>query len=172
MSKTCCRRSRLRPSAGLEATTAKERLEEVGPNRLPEPEKDPAWKRFLAQFTDPLVLTLLAAAVVAVIVGISGGEAPDQGWLSRFADAIAIVLIVLLNAIIGFYQEARAEQALEALEKLTAPSARVRRDGQLMEIESAFLVPGDILELEAGGTPSRPMPASCTRWTWRPRSRR
>ncbi|MEZ4447672.1 MAG: cation-translocating P-type ATPase, partial [Polyangiaceae bacterium] len=129
---------------------AARRLEELGPNRLPARPREPVWRRFAAQFTDPLVLTLLAAAVVAVVVGLSGGEAAGQSWLSRFADAIAILLIVLLNAVIGFYQEARAEQALEALEKLAAPVAKVRRDGKLMEIESAFVVPGDILELEAG----------------------
>lgn len=139
------------PADGLTTEEAKSRLERCGLNRLPKPPKDPAWKRLLAQFTDPLVLTLLAAAVVAVIVGISGGEAEaGASFLSRFADAIAILLIVILNAVIGYYQEARAEQALEALEKLTSPSARLRRDGVLVESESAFVVPGDILELEAG----------------------
>jgi P-type Ca2+ transporter type 2C len=139
------------PSEGLSAAEALERLDRYGPNRLPEHPKDPAWKRLLAQFRDPLVLTLLAAAAVAVVVGLSGGEAgADASFLARFADAIAILLIVVLNAVIGFYQEARAEQALEALEKLTSPSARLRRDGTLVEVESALVVPGDILELEAG----------------------
>ncbi|MEZ4441490.1 MAG: cation-translocating P-type ATPase [Polyangiaceae bacterium] len=137
------------PEHGLSDADAEERLAAVGPNRLPVPPKDPAWKRFLAQFTDPLVLTLLAAAVVAVFVGLSGNHGGGS-WLSRFADAIAIGLIVLLNAVIGFYQEARAEQALEALEKLAAPVAKVRRGGKVREIESAFVVPGDILELHAG----------------------
>ncbi|HZO14275.1 MAG TPA: cation-translocating P-type ATPase, partial [Polyangiaceae bacterium] len=138
-------------SSGLDAGEAKKRLEKYGPNRLPEREKDPAWRRFLAQFGDPLVLTLLGAAVIAVIVGVSGHEAGSgASFLSRFADAIAILLIVILNAIIGYYQEQRAEAALEALQKLAAPSARVRRGGNVVEIPAAEVVPGDLLELEAG----------------------
>jgi len=138
------------PADGLTHEEAESRLERCGRNKLPEQEKDPAWKRILAQFTDPLVLTLLAAAGVAVVVGISGGSHPGASFLSRFADAIAILLIVILNAVIGYYQEQRAEQALEALEKLTSPTARLRRSGALVELESALVVPGDILELEAG----------------------
>ena len=142
---------RVSPAEGLTRAEAERRLAEHGPNRLPEQPKDPAWKRLLKQFTDPLVLTLLGAAVVAVVVGVSGGEAGHQAsFLSRFADAMAILLIVILNAVIGFYQEARAEAALEALSKLAAPTARVRRDGDVREIEAADVVTGDILELEAG----------------------
>jgi P-type Ca2+ transporter type 2C len=136
-------------ASGLTAAEAKARLEEYGENRLPDQTKDPGWLRFLKQFTDPLVLTLLAAAVVAVFVGMSGGD--DGGsWLSRFADALAILLIVVLNAVIGFFQERRAEAALDALQQMTAPTAKVRRDGELVEVASALVVPGDILEFEAG----------------------
>ncbi len=134
---------------GLTAADAAARLRDDGPNRLPEPPKDPAWKRLLAQFTDPLVLTLLGAAVVAVVVGMSG-EHEGTSWLGRFADAIAILLIVILNAVIGYFQEARAEAALDALQKLAAPSARVWRGGELMVVPAAEVVVGDLLELEAG----------------------
>ncbi len=133
---------------GLTSGEAEERLAKYGRNELPEPEKDPAWRRLLSQFTNPIVLTLLAAAVIAVIVGASEGG--EGGFLSRFADAIAILLIVVINACIGFYQERRAEAALDALRKLAAPHARVRRDGKVKEMLAAELVPGDLIELEAG----------------------
>ena len=136
------------PSDGLTSKEAAARLEQDGPNRLPEQPKDPAWRRFLQQFLDPLVLTLLAAAMVAVVVGLSGHE--GGSFLSRYADAIAILLIVILNAVIGYYQEARAEAALEALQNMAAPHARVRRDGNIIDIDAADVVVGDILELEAG----------------------
>ena len=76
---------------GLTDAEADERLNRYGQNRLPEPEKDPAWRRFLAQFADPLVLTLVVAAVIAVVVGLSGAE--GGSFMSRYADAIAIMLI-------------------------------------------------------------------------------
>jgi Ca2+-transporting ATPase len=136
---------------GLDESEAAKRLLEYGPNKLPDPPREPAWRRFLAQFTDPLVLTLLAAAAVAVLVAVSGAEAqPGASWLSRFADAIAILLIVIINAVIGYYQEQRAEAALDALQKLAAPHARVRRSGKLLDLMAEQLVPGDLLELEAG----------------------
>jgi Ca2+-transporting ATPase len=133
---------------GLTREEADERRARWGANVLPEQPKDPAWRRLLAQFTDPLVLTLLGAAGVAVAVGMSGGHAGS--WLSRFADAIAILLIVVLNALIGFFQEKRAEAALDALKKLAAPQARVRRASKVMIVPAADVVPGDLLELEAG----------------------
>jgi Ca2+-transporting ATPase len=91
---------------GLPAREAASRLEQCGPNTLPKPEKDPAWRRILSQFKDPLVLTLLGAAVIAVFVASSEGQG---SFISRYADAIAILLIVLLNAVIGYYQEQRAD---------------------------------------------------------------
>ncbi len=133
---------------GLLPSEAERRLATCGRNELPAPAPDPAWRRLLSQFTDPIVLTLLGAAVVAVFVGMK--ESGDRSLLMRFADAIAILIVVLLNALIGFFQERRAEAALEALRKLTAPTARVRRGGQRLEIAAALLVPGDLIELEAG----------------------
>ena len=98
------------------------------------------------------MLTLLAAAVIAVIVGLTakGDGTEGESLLQRFGDAIAILLIVILNAFLGYYQERRAEAALEALQKLSAPNARVRRDGKAAVIPAEEVVPGDILELEAG----------------------
>ncbi|MBK8252987.1 MAG: cation-translocating P-type ATPase [Polyangiaceae bacterium] len=134
---------------GLLDSEAAERLEKHGKNRLPEPAKRSALLRILDQFTNPLVLTLLAAAVIAVAVAFTG-EAAKLGFLARFGDAIAILLIVVLNAFLGYYQERRAEAALDALQKLSAPSARVRRGGKVVVISAEDVVPGDLLEIEAG----------------------
>lgn len=134
---------------GLTDEDAAERLVKHGKNKLPEPEKKSAILRILDQFTNPLVLTLLAAAVIAVGVGFTG-EAAKLGFLTRFGDAIAILLIVVLNAFLGYYQERRAEAALDALQKLSAPAARVRRAGKVMMLAAEDVVPGDLLEIEAG----------------------
>jgi P-type Ca2+ transporter type 2C len=135
-------------SAGLSDAEARDRLARHGPNRLPEAKKKSAALRILEQFINPLVLTLLAAAAIAVVVGISAGS--EHGFLGRFGDAIAILLIVILNAFLGYYQERRAEAALDALQQLSAPNARVRRGGKVVVVPAADVVPGDILELEAG----------------------
>jgi len=138
----------VRSSDGLTEAEAEKRLKEHGPNRLPEGKKKSALLRLLEQFANPLVLTLLAAAIIAVVVGFTA--AAHESFLTRFGDAIAILLIVVLNAFLGYYQERRAEAALDALQKLSAPSARVRRDGKVAVISAENVVPGDILELEAG----------------------
>jgi P-type Ca2+ transporter type 2C len=135
-------------SDGLSSEDAAERLREHGPNALPEPARKPWWLRMVQQFANPLVLTLLAAAAIAVVVAMTGRA--EKSWLSRFGDAIAILLIVVLNAVIGYYQERRAEAALDALKRLAAPHARVRRGGKVLDVTAAELVPGDLLELEAG----------------------
>jgi Ca2+-transporting ATPase len=136
------------PSKGLSREDVIARLAEHGPNRLTDPPRKSNWLRFLQQFTNPLVLTLLGAAVIAVVVGLS--NASDQGFLTNFGDALAILLIVVLNAGLGFVQESRAEAALEALKGMTAPTARVRRDGEVSVVNAYDLVPGDVLEMEAG----------------------
>ncbi len=135
-------------SAGLSAAAVAERMAEVGPNQLPAGKKKSALLRIAEQFINPLVLTLLAAAAIAIVVGFTASS--TQSFLSRFGDAIAILLIVVLNAFLGYYQERRAEAALDALQKLSAPNARLRRDGKLVVVPAAEVVPGDILELEAG----------------------
>ena len=133
---------------GLSEEEARRRLAEHGKNRLPDEPKKSNILRFLEQFANPLVLTLLVAAVIAVVVGITANQ--SESFLVRFGDAIAILLIVILNAFLGYYQERRAEAALEALQKLSAPSARVRRGGKAVILTSEEVVPGDLLELEAG----------------------
>ena len=135
-------------SAGLTEAEAERRLGAHGPNRLPDEKKKSNLLRLLEQFANPLVLTLLAAAAIAVFVGFTSGH--EAGLLARFGDAIAILLIVVLNAFLGFYQERRAEAALDALQRLSAPNARLRRGGKVMVVPAAQVVPGDILEIEAG----------------------
>ena len=123
--------------SGLTADEAARRLAEYGPNELQEAPRKPAWIRFLGQFTDLIVIVLLAAAVVSAIV-------------HEASDAIAIAVIVVINGILGFVQEERAEKALAALKRLAAPKARVVRDGQHLEIESRDVVPGDLVEIDTG----------------------
>lgn len=135
------------PRIGLDKDEVAIRLQRHGPNELPKPPKKSDLLRFLEQFADPLVLTLLGAAVVALLVGLSDAEG---SFLRRFADAIAILLIVILNAVLGFVQERRAEAALDALQDMAAPHARVRRKEGVAMVPARELVPGDILELEAG----------------------
>lgn len=122
---------------GLTAADVAARLVQHGPNRLAEKLPRPAWLKFLDQFKSLLILILLGAAVLAGAVG-------------ELKDSLVIVFVVLLNAALGFFQEHRAESALAALKNMLAPTARVRRDGKLEQIDASELVPGDLLLLEAG----------------------
>ncbi len=122
---------------GLPESEAASRRERYGFNRLPEGEKRSRWQRFLDQFRQFVVVILLVAAVIA-------------GYLGDVADTLAILAIVLLNAGLGFFQEDRAERALESMKSLSAPTARVRRNGALQVVPAESLVPGDVVDLEAG----------------------
>ena len=122
---------------GLADEAALRRLDEHGPNRLAEKAPRPAWLKFIDQFRSLLVLILIGAALLA-------------GAIGDLKDAIVIGIVVLLNATLGFLQEHRAEAALAALKNMLAPSARVRRGGEIRQIEAAGLVPGDVMLLEAG----------------------
>ncbi len=122
---------------GLPPLLVDERRQRHGRNVLPAAKTRPAWLRLLLQFNNALILFLLAAAVVA-------------GALGHVIDAVVIVIVVLVNAIVGFVQEGKAERALAALGAMLAPRARVIRDGQRAQIDAADLVPGDIVLLEAG----------------------
>ncbi|MCA9093035.1 MAG: cation-translocating P-type ATPase [Planctomycetaceae bacterium] len=128
---------RIDPGRGLTTEQACQRLQSGGYNELREAPRDPTWKRFLGQFSDPIVWILIVAAIVAGVVG-------------EWVDTIAILAIVLLNAIISFLQEERAEHAITALQKMSSPTAKVRRDGSLVSLPARELVPGDRIELEAG----------------------
>ena len=129
---------------GLSQQEAEERLQRFGPNQLQEKKKKTTFQRFLDQFKDMMIIILLIAAAI------SFGIALYEGETKGFAEPILILMIVLLNAIMGAMQEAKAEKALEALKSLSAPHARAFRDGQQKMLEAAELVPGDIIVLEAG----------------------
>jgi Ca2+-transporting ATPase len=134
---------------GLSPEAATERRRRVGLNQLPEAPRPSAIKQLLAQFVNPLVGTLLAAAAVGVGVTLFENP-PGQRGIAKFSDVLAILLIVVVNAIIGFVQERKAEKALDALQAMSAPRCRVIRDGVVMTIDSVQLVPGDLLELSEG----------------------
>jgi len=134
---TVARELAVDPAIGLAAVAVAARMQAHGQNRLAEKTPRPAWLKFVDQFRSLLVLILLGAALLAGVVG-------------DLKDAIVIAIVVVLNAGLGFFQEHRAEAALAALKNMLAPHARVRRDGQLLQIEAAMLVPGDVLLLEAG----------------------
>lgn len=122
---------------GLISEEAERRLIETGPNQLNEKPRKTRLAIFLDQFKDFMILVLIAAAVIAGVVG-------------EMTDTIAIVVIVVLNALIGFFQEYRAEKAMAALKKMSAPFATTLRDGHPMKVAARELVPGDIIALEPG----------------------
>ena len=132
---------------GLTRAQAAELKEKHGENKLREKKKKTTLQRFFDQFKDAMIIILLIAAVISfVMVCIN---APEEGWGEIF-EPLLILLIVILNAIMGVYQEGKAEKALEALQNMSAPHARVIRDGVEQVIDAAELVPGDIIKLEAG----------------------
>jgi len=122
---------------GLSGSEAADRLGRVGENRLLEAAPRPLWLKFIDQFKNFLVIVLLFAAVLA--------------WTIRdLKDAVVILIVVIFNAALGFYQEHQAEKTLAALKGMLAATARVRRDGRVVDLDAALLVPGDIVLLEAG----------------------
>ena len=127
---------------GLTGEEAAARLAEYGKNKLAEKKKVPLIVRFFKQMADPMILVLIAAAVVSLVTAIINKES--------FADPIIIMTVVIINAILGVYQENKAEKAIEALQEMSAATSKVRRDGVVKIIHSEELVPGDVVELEAG----------------------
>jgi Ca2+-transporting ATPase len=138
-------------SKGLTTQEAQERLKEYGYNELVAKKRKSALSMFLGEFKDIFIILLIVATIFSAAIGyydVLTGEA--EGVMEAMADAIIIGAIVILVAITGFVQEYRAEKAIEAMKKLTAPKARVMRDGQEMIIPAKEIVPGDILVLESG----------------------
>ena len=130
--------------SGLTSAEVLVRKQKYGANKLTEKKKKTTMQRFLDQFKDAMILILIAAAVVSFVV-----VCVQQNWGELF-EPLLIVLIVILNAVMGVYQEGKAEKALDALKNMSAPHARVIRDGEEKVIDAADLVPGDIIKLEAG----------------------
>ncbi len=124
-------------NTGLTQSDATARLQKYGPNELKKEEKIPRWKVFLQGFNDPLMYILIVAALISMIFG-------------EIVDGIVIIVIVILNAIVGFVEEGKADEAIEALKNMTAPEANVIRDGTEKKVKAAELVPGDIIVLGEG----------------------
>ncbi|MCU0686455.1 MAG: cation-transporting P-type ATPase, partial [Polyangiaceae bacterium] len=134
---------------GLAEAEVVTRRERQGPNRLPETPPVPLYTRVVAQFTSPMVLLLIGAALATLAVNTFGAGVKGAG-LSRHADALVIFAIVVLNAMLGLAQERKAEQAIRSLSRLLVRRARVRRGGVTRDVAVEDVVPGDLLELEAG----------------------
>ncbi len=129
---------------GLSAKEVKQRQETYGRNILEAKKPKSLLMKFLAQFSDFMIIILILAAVISFVVSYLDGD-PD------YVDPVIILCIIILNATLGLLQEARAEKALDALKKMSAPTAHVLREGKISVIDSAELVPGDIILLETGG---------------------
>ena len=127
---------------GLSSAEAQKRLEARGKNKLKEPAKESLIKRFFGQMADPMIIILLVAAAISGVLAVMQGES--------FADVIIILAVVVVNAVLGVYQENKAEKAIEALQEMSAATSKVLRDGKLVTIHSEELVPGDVILLEAG----------------------
>ena len=127
---------------GLSSAEAAARLEKYGPNKLKDAEKPTLLQRFIEQLKDPMLIILMIAAAVSAVTNFISGES--------FAEVFIILIVVLLNAILGVFQESKAEAAIEALQTMTAATCKVLRDGKQVSIHSDQLVPGDVVLLEAG----------------------
>ena len=129
-------------SDGLTTAEAEKRLAENGKNKLAEGKKDSLVKRFFQQMGDPMIIILLVAAAISGVLAVVQGES--------FADVIIILAVVIINAVLGVYQESKAEKAIEALQQMSAATSKVLRDGKLVTVHSEDLVVGDVIVLEAG----------------------
>ena len=127
---------------GLSSAEAAERLTKYGPNKLKEGEKESLISKFLHQLADPMTIILIIAAAISGVTAAYSGEG--------FADVIIIMAVVIINAVLGVYQESKAEAAIEALQEIAAATSKVIRDGHQLTIRSEELVPGDVIVLEAG----------------------
>lgn len=134
---------------GLSSEEAQKRLASDGKNKLTESKKTPLIKRFISQLTDPMIIMLLAAAVINTVTASYAGES--------FADVFIILFVVIINAVLGVVQESKAEAAIDALKEMTAAESRVLRDNDIKIIKSEDLVKGDVILLEAGDA----VPADC-----------
>ena len=131
-------------ASGLSGSEAEKRLAEHGENKLAEKKKKSMIVRFFEQFKDVMILILIVAAIISLVVACVEGDPME------FIEPALIFLIVIMNAVMGLVQENKAEKALEALKNMSAPHARVVRDGAEKMISAAEVVPGDIILLEAG----------------------
>ena len=138
---------------GLSSAEAESRLKQHGANRLEEGKKESLLKKFLKELSDPMIIILLVAAVISTVT-----ELAENGWVFKFpADAVIILFVVVVNAVLGVVQESKAEKAIEALQKMSAATSKTIRGGEQVSVKSEDLVPGDVVLLEAGDA----VPADC-----------
>ena len=130
-------------NTGLEEKQVENIRKIYGENKLVEKKKESLFLKFIKQFNDFMIIILIIAAIVSAVMSYMDGS-------SEYLDSIIIITIVILNAAMGVIQEAKAEKSLEALKKLSAPTAKVKRDGKIKEIPSSKLVPGDYIIIETG----------------------
>ena len=128
---------------GLQTEEVIRRREKYGTNELAEKKNTSLFIKFLNQFKDFMIAILIIAAIISAVLAYVEGT-------NEYMDSLIIIAIVVLNAIMGVVQESKAEKSLEALKKMSAPSSKVRRNGEIIQIATAELVPGDIVVLEAG----------------------
>jgi len=133
-----CSRLGVEPAAGLDGAEVEKRRAEVGPNKLAEAKKEPAWHAFLRQYRDLMQLVLLGAAIVSMAA------------LQEFSTGLAIIGLTVLNAVLGLNQEGKAAESVAALQKMLLIRAHVRRAGEILDVPAEELVPGDIVSFEAG----------------------
>lgn len=134
---------------GITELQAQKKLDEFGKNKLAEPPKDSLVKRFFQQLIEPMTIILIAAAVISAVTSAYANES--------FADVFIILTVVIINAVLGVYQEHKAEKAIDALREMAAATSKVLRDGTLVQVKSEDLVVGDVVVLEAGDS----VPADC-----------
>ncbi|MBR0418007.1 MAG: calcium-translocating P-type ATPase, PMCA-type [Erysipelotrichaceae bacterium] len=140
---------------GLSEAEAEKRLAENGKNKLKEAEKKPLIKRFIESISDPMIIMLLGAAAIQAFVNVL--QMSEGFKLSEFADVIVIMAVVIINTIMSLIQEAKAEDAMDALMQMTASTSKVLRDGEIKVVKSEDIVVGDVIVFEAGDT----VPADC-----------
>lgn len=138
-----CERLKTNLINGLTKEEIDERIKKYGENKLTEKKKESVLVKFVKQFNDFMIIILIIAAVISAIMSYVEGS-------NDYLDSIIIIFIVVLNAIIGVVQEAKAEKSLEALKKMSAPTAKVKRDGIVSIIPSTDIVPGDLIIIETG----------------------
>ena len=127
---------------GISKEEAAARMESVGPNKLVEPKKRSTILRFFDQMKDPMIIILIVAAALSFVTSLYQNES--------YADVFIILFVVILNSVLGVVQESKAEEAIDALKKMTAAKSKVIRNGEILTVESSELVPGDVIVLEAG----------------------
>lgn len=138
-----CERLKTNSVNGLTKDEAEERIKKYGENKLTEKKKESILVKFLKQFNDFMIIILIIAAAISAVMSYVEGS-------NDYLDSVIIIFIVVLNAIMGVIQEAKAEKSLDALKKMSAPTAKVKRDGTIQTIPSEEVVPGDLIIIETG----------------------